>query len=198
MLHSPAEHFGTDPVLVLPNRFVVVEATVYDNSVVAVSPMKMDELGLFHGGNVLIKGMEGKDTVCMVVRGTSLTDAQICMNETVRHNLRVRIGDTVSVQDCAEVPDGECVRVRPLRCNDEPFTARLSLDTYLVPYFRDRYRPVRRGDCFLVGEGGIAANAGSQPVGFEVVGVVPGDYCFAAPGTVIQCEGVRPFTFRIG
>lgn len=40
-----------------PHRLVVEEATNDDNSVIALSPAKMEELGLFRGDNVLIKGM---------------------------------------------------------------------------------------------------------------------------------------------
>jgi transitional endoplasmic reticulum ATPase len=40
-----------------PNRLVVEEATNDDNSIIALSPAKMEELGLFRGDNVLVKGM---------------------------------------------------------------------------------------------------------------------------------------------
>lgn len=40
-----------------PHRLVVEEATNDDNSVIALSPAKMEELGLFRGDNVLIKGI---------------------------------------------------------------------------------------------------------------------------------------------
>lgn len=40
-----------------PRRLVVEEALNDDNSVIALSPAKMEELELFRGDNVLIKGM---------------------------------------------------------------------------------------------------------------------------------------------
>jgi hypothetical protein len=40
-----------------PHRLVVEEATNDDNSIIALSPAKMEELGLFRGDNVLVKGM---------------------------------------------------------------------------------------------------------------------------------------------
>ena len=40
-----------------PRRLVVEEAINDDNSVIALSPAKMEELELFRGDNVLIKGM---------------------------------------------------------------------------------------------------------------------------------------------
>ena len=39
-----------------PNRLVVEEAVNDDNSVISLSPAKMDELNLYRGDNVLIKG----------------------------------------------------------------------------------------------------------------------------------------------
>ena len=52
-----------------PNRLVVEEAVNDDNSVVALSQDKMDELQLFRGDTVLLKGKRRKETVCMCVSG---------------------------------------------------------------------------------------------------------------------------------
>ena len=46
-----------------PNRLFVDEATNDDNSVVAVNPTKMEELSLFRGDTVLLKGKKRRDTV---------------------------------------------------------------------------------------------------------------------------------------
>ena len=47
-----------------PNRLIVDEAVNDDNSVVAMSQEKMDELQLFRGDTVLLKGKRRKETVC--------------------------------------------------------------------------------------------------------------------------------------
>jgi len=44
-----------------PNRLVVEEALNDDNSVISLSQAKMEELNLFRGDNVLIKGKKRKD-----------------------------------------------------------------------------------------------------------------------------------------
>eukprot|EP00913_Durusdinium_trenchii_P011160 g10481.t1 len=44
-----------------PNRLVVEEAMNDDNSVISLSQAKMEELNLFRGDNVLIKGKKRKD-----------------------------------------------------------------------------------------------------------------------------------------
>lgn len=50
-----------------PNRLIVDDATNDDNSVVSLSPNKMEQLQLFRGDTVLIKGKKGRDTVCIVL-----------------------------------------------------------------------------------------------------------------------------------
>ena len=64
-----------------PNRLVVDDATNDDNSVVTLSPAKMEELELFRGDTVLLKGKKGKDTVCIVLSDENTEDANIRMNK---------------------------------------------------------------------------------------------------------------------
>ena len=68
-----------------------------DNSVVALNLQKMDELQLFRGDTVLLKGKKRKDTVCIVLADENCEEGKIRMNKAVRKNLRVRLGDVVSV-----------------------------------------------------------------------------------------------------
>lgn len=42
-----------------PNRLIVDEATNDDNSVIGLSAAKMEELNLFRGDTVLVKGKKG-------------------------------------------------------------------------------------------------------------------------------------------
>jgi transitional endoplasmic reticulum ATPase len=164
-----------------PNRLVVEEAINDDNSVVALSPAKMDELQLFRGDNVLLKGKKRKDTVNIVLSDPDLEDGKIRMNKTVRKNLRVRLGDVITVSPCGDVPYGKRVHVLPFDDTIEGITGNL-FETYLKPYYMEAYRPARQGDSFLV-------RAGFRPVEFKVVGVDPGEFCIVAPDTVIHCEG---------
>ena len=58
----------------------------------------MDELKIFKGDTVLLKGKKRKDTVTIalaVEEGDDLQDDKIRMNKVVRNNLRVRFGDVV-------------------------------------------------------------------------------------------------------
>jgi transitional endoplasmic reticulum ATPase len=164
-----------------PNRLVVEEAINDDNSVISLSPKKMEELNLFRGDNVLIKGKKRKDTVCIVLADEGLDETKVRLNKVVRKNLRVRLGDIVSIHACGDVPYGKRVHVLPLGDTIEGITGNL-FDTYLKPYYLEAYRPARQGDLFL-------CRGGFRPVEFKVVGVEPGEFCIVAPDTTIHCEG---------
>lgn len=48
--------------------------------------------------------------------------------------------------------------------------------TYLVPYFKDAYRPVKQGDTFIV-------RAGFKPIEFKIFATEPEEYGIVAPNT---------------
>lgn len=164
-----------------PNRLIVEEAINDDNSVIALNPAKMEELKLFRADAVLIKGKKRHTTICVALSDDTLDEGKIRLNKVVRKNLRVRLGDVVSVHTCGDVPYGKRIHVLPLDDTIEGITGNL-FDTYLKPYFAEAYRPVRKGDLFLV-------RGGFRPVEFKVVGVDPGEYCIVTPETIIHCEG---------
>ncbi len=83
--------------------FTTDEAVNDDNSVVALSPAKMEELQLFRGDTVLVKGKKRKDTVCIVLADDQCDDGKVRMNKVVRKNLRVRLGDVISIHQCTDV-----------------------------------------------------------------------------------------------
>ena len=78
-----------------PNRLIVDDATTDDNSVVCISQDKMDELQLFRGDTVLLKGKRRKETVCIVLSDENVPNEKIRMNRVVRQNLRLRLSDIV-------------------------------------------------------------------------------------------------------
>jgi len=164
-----------------PNRLIVDEATNDDNSVIALSNAKMEELQLFRGDTVSIKGKKGHETVCIVLADDTTEDGSIRMNKVVRKNLRVRLGDIVSVHSCGDVPYGKRIHVLPIDDTIEGVTGNL-FEVYLKPYFLEAYRPVKKGDLFLVRQA-------MHPVEFKVVETDPEPYCIVAPDTVIHCEG---------
>ncbi|KAJ7546546.1 hypothetical protein O6H91_08G043800 [Diphasiastrum complanatum] len=164
-----------------PNRLIVDEALNDDNSVVALNLETMEKLQFFRGDTVLIKGKKRKDTVCIVLADETCDEPKIRMNKVVRKNLRVRLGDVVSVHQCADVKYGKRIHVLPIDDTVEGITGNI-FDAYLKPYFLEAYRPVRMGDLFLV-------RGGMRSVEFKVVETDPAEYCIVAPDTEIFCEG---------
>ena len=69
-----------------PNRLVVEDAVNDDNSVVALGQAKMDELQLFRGDTVVLKGKKRKQTVCIVLSDENCTDDKIRMNKVVSYS----------------------------------------------------------------------------------------------------------------
>lgn len=74
----------------------------------------MDELQLFRGDTVLLKGKRRKETVCIVLFDESCPDERIRMNRVVRANLCVHLSDVVSIQACPDVKYGKRVRILPI------------------------------------------------------------------------------------
>ncbi|KAF9587220.1 hypothetical protein IFM89_039560 [Coptis chinensis] len=163
------------------NRLVVDEAINDDNSVVSMHPDTMEKLTLFRGDTILIKGKKRKDTICIALADETCEEPKIRMNKVVRSNLRVRLGDVVSVHQCPDVKYGKRVHILPVDDTIEGLTGNL-FDVYLKPYFLEAYRPVRKGDLFLV-------RGGMRSVEFKVIETDPAEYCVVSPDTEIFCEG---------
>eukprot|EP00958_Prasinococcus_capsulatus_P022756 scaffold3229_cov400-Prasinococcus_capsulatus_cf.AAC.1 len=163
------------------NRLIVDDAVNDDNSVVALNQATMETLQLFRGDTVLIKGKKRKDTVCIVLADDTCEEPKIRLNKVVRKNLRVRLGDVVSVHQCPNVKYGKKIHVLPIDDTIEGVTGNL-FEVFLKPYFLEAYRPVRKGDYFLV-------RGGMRAVEFKVVETDPDEYCIVSPDTEIFCEG---------
>ena len=69
--------------------------------------------------------------------------------QVVRKNLRVRLGDIVTITTKEDVPYCKKVHILPLDDTIEGVSGNL-FDVYLKPYFLEAYRPLRKGDLFLV------------------------------------------------
>ena len=63
----------------------------------------METLQLFRGDTVLVKGKKRKDTVLIVLADDDLDDGSARLNRVVRHNLRVKLGDMITVHPCPDI-----------------------------------------------------------------------------------------------
>lgn len=75
-----------------------------------------------------------------------------------------------------------CILLQILFFYINNFFFRNLFEVYLKPYFLEAYRPIRKGDIFLV-------RGGMRGVEFKVIETDPNPYCIVAPDTVIHCEG---------
>jgi len=166
---------------VKPNRLIVEHSEKDDNSIVQLSQAKMDELGLFRGDTVLLKGKKRHETICIALSEDNCPNEKIFMNRVVRHNLRVKIGDVVNISAAPNVAYGQRIHVLPFDDTIEGLTGNL-FEVYLKPYFLEAYRPVRKGDIFTV-------KGAMRTVEFKVVETDPSPTCIVAPETALHFEG---------
>lgn len=90
----------------------MTDAVNDDNSVIALSNNTMETLQLFRGDTVMVKGKKRKNTVLIVLNDDELDDGSARINRVVRHNLRVKHGDVITVDACADI--------KYVRCNLTP------------------------------------------------------------------------------
>ncbi|XP_036952064.1 zgc:136908 isoform X2 [Acanthopagrus latus] len=103
------------------------------------------------------------------------------MNRVTRNNLRVRLGDVVSIHACPDIKYGKRIHVLPIDDTIEGLTGNL-FEVFLKPYFLEAYRPIHTDDIFLV-------RGSMRAVEFKVMDTDPSPHCIVAPDTVIYCEG---------
>jgi transitional endoplasmic reticulum ATPase len=81
-----------------------------------------------------IQGKKRKDTICIVLADESCEEPKVCMNKVVRQNLRVRLGDVVSVHQCQDVKYGKRVHILPIDDTVEGITGNI-FDAFLKRKF---------------------------------------------------------------
>ncbi|CCH60280.1 hypothetical protein TBLA_0C04840 [Henningerozyma blattae CBS 6284] len=164
-----------------PNMLLVDDAINDDNSVIAINSNTMDTLELFRGDTVLVKGKRRRDTVLIVLIDDELEDGACRLNRVIRNNLRIKLGDLVTLHPCPDIKYATRISVLPIADTVEGLTGNL-FDVFLKPYFVEAYRPVRKGDHFVV-------RGGMRQVEFKVVDVEPDEYAVVAQDTIIHWEG---------
>lgn len=67
---------------------------------------------------MLIRGKKRKLTCAVALlpqkNDTDLTEDKIRMNKIIRNNLRVRLGDVVTVLPCSDIPNGTKIHILPM------------------------------------------------------------------------------------
>lgn len=107
------------------NMLLVDDAINDDNSVIAINSNTMDKLELFRGDTVLVKGKKRKDTVLIVLIDDELEDGACRINRVVRNNLRIRLGDLVTIHPCPDIKYATRISVLPIADTIEGITGNL-------------------------------------------------------------------------
>ena len=113
----------------------------------------------------LSSGKKRRDTVLICLSSDDVEEGRIQVNKVARNNLRVKLGDVVNVHQCLDIKYGKRVHILPFDDSIEGLSGNI-FDVYLKPYFLEgtrfrkcrwidaecavAYRPVRKGDTFLV------------------------------------------------
>ncbi|KAK7199844.1 Transitional endoplasmic reticulum ATPase [Novymonas esmeraldas] len=163
------------------NKLIVEEPYNDDNSVVSMHPKRMEELNIFRGDTVLVKGKKHRSTICIAMEDEECPQEKIKMNKVARRNIRIHLGDAVRISPCKDVPYGNRIHVLPIDDTVENLSGDL-FENFLKPYFLEAYRPVKKGDSFI-------CRGAMRSVEFKVVEVDPGDYCIVSPETIVHSEG---------
>ena len=77
-----------------------------------------------------LQGKKRKDTICIVLADDTCEEPKIRMNKVVRKNLRVRLGDVISVHQCQDVKYGKRIHTLPIDDTVEGITGNL-FDAFL-------------------------------------------------------------------
>ena len=155
----------------------------------------MEEMSLFEGDIVSIKGKRGKKTMATVAQ---IADSDVLeegstlgMSADTMKNAGVRTGDSVTVVAAPDVKFGRAVLVLPFE--DSLGSAGLEsgdksiFEDYLKPYFAGKFRALHRGDSFHVdGPSGVLE---FQCVDIDSVEVDNDTACVVVEETIIECDG---------
>ena len=176
----------------------------------------MEQLGIFDGDTVSIKGKRGRKTMATVAMipdtdisaldtssstGGSKMDengvyhGSIGMTHDAMKNAGVRSGDAVTVTPAPDVKFGKAVLILPYGDSVNEAGVDMSsegdsdelFETYLKPYFENKFRTLHRGDSFHInGPKGLIE---FQCVEIDSVEVDGDSACVVVDDTLIECEG---------
>jgi transitional endoplasmic reticulum ATPase len=166
----------------LASNRLIVDDQSEDNSICFFSQAKLKELDLFRGDAVLITGKYRHETLCIAIANDEVESSKIRLNRVARKNLRVKLGDIVTVSK-VDVPNGKAIHILPYEEDVKGITGNI-FESHLKPYFADAYRPLHKGDTFVVRDS-------FRPIEFKVMEIDPTEpeFCVVAPDTIIHCEG---------
>lgn len=190
-----------------PTLKVFLYDSAEGHTVVGMTESSMENLGLFDGDTVSIKGKRGKKTMGTVAMiadtDVSALDASVVkesegggaigLTRDAMKNAGVRAGDGVTISPAPDVKFGKAVLILPYSDSVEEAGIDTGaeendlFESYLKPYFEGKFRTLHRGDSFQIdGPHGLIE---FQCVEIDSVEVDGDSACVVVDDTVIECEG---------
>ncbi len=126
------------------SRIIIIYIYINIRIITSIILLSHIELNFFRGDTVLLKGKKKHETVCIAISNEETEDNKIRLNKVVRKNLRVKLGDIITVSATQNVPFGKAVHVLPFDDSIQGISGNI-FETYLKPYFLEAYRPLRKG-----------------------------------------------------
>lgn len=169
------------------------------HSVVALREQTMENLGLFEGDIISIKGKRGKSTIASVALVATESEEgesedEIWMTSDTMKNAGVQPKDKVSIAPKPDIKFGKAVLILPFKdslkeavANGDDIPENSVFEDYLQPYFKGKYRALRRGDSFRVT--GPYGSISFQCVEIDSVETDSDGSCVVVDETLIECEG---------
>jgi transitional endoplasmic reticulum ATPase len=172
------------------------------HSVVGMTASALEELGLFEGDTVAIKGKRGKKTMASVAvidsadvsvlkDGAGKPLSAIGMTMDAMRNVAVRAGDTVTVTAAPNVKFGKTVLILPYQESLKQAGVDIEngdlFEVYIKPYFEGKFRTLHRGDSFHID--GPKGKIEFQCVEIDSVEVDGDSACVVVDETIIESEG---------
>ncbi|KAL6835853.1 aspartate decarboxylase-like domain-containing protein [Trichoderma sp. SZMC 28015] len=118
----------------------VTDAVNNDNNIIALSKATIDSLQCFRGDTILVRGKKRQETMLIVLADEQLNKGSAKINRVVRHKLRVKHGDIITISPCPHIKYAKRITVFPIADTVEGLTGSL-FDVFLALYFREAYRP---------------------------------------------------------
>jgi len=174
-----------------------MQVFIYDaddgHTVVGMTETAMEDMELFDGDTVSIKGKRGKSTMATVatIADGDANGGTLGMSTDTMKNAGVRAGDAVTIVAAPHVKFGKAVLILPY--DDSLASAKLTagddviFDEYLRPYFEGKFRTLARGDSFHIN--GPNGQLEFQCVEIDSVEVDGDSACVVVDDTAIECDG---------
>ncbi|BAM41098.1 cell division cycle CDC48 homologue/transitional endoplasmic reticulum ATPase [Theileria orientalis strain Shintoku] len=109
------------------NLFLLSDTFGGNNDVnVKIGKEQANRLSLMTGDFVRVRGRRRKETICGVDVKEEIKRNEVVLHEDVRRNLRLRLGDVVSINKIKNIPDVKIVYVLPFKDTIDPLVKQLS------------------------------------------------------------------------